>query len=440
MTTTEVENFPGFPEGITGPDLMDKMRKQAERWGAIMHTEDVIEVDFTTRPFTIASSDRKVRANSVIVATGATARRLGIPAEATLWSRGISACAICDGASPIFKDEEVAVVGGGDTATEEAVYLTKYAKHVHLLVRSESMRASKAMQDRVLQHKAITVHYNTECIDGAPNSKGNLGSLMLRDTKTGEERKLNVKGLFYGIGHTPNSKIFGNQLELDQSGYVVVKHGAKTSVEGVFSAGDLHDHEYRQAITAAGSGCMAAISVERFLTENNLLVEHHQSAKKQPVEKAVVVDEEEKAAVGENADTFDIGVAKHYGQYALRKLYHESNRVLLVMYSAPTCGPCRRLKPMLDKVVQEYGEKVHYVEIDIAADPEIAEAAGVTGTPTTHIFYQKERLDILSGVKMKSEYRRVIDSALGSAVTAEKEVGVESPLANGSAVVESKSR
>ena len=439
MTTTEVENFPGFPEGITGPDLMDKMRKQAERWGAIMHTEDVIEVDFTTRPFTIASSDRKVRANSVIVATGATARRLGIPAEATLWSRGISACAICDGASPIFKDEEVAVVGGGDTATEEAVYLTKYAKHVHLLVRSETMRASKAMQDRVLQHKAITVHYNTECIDGAPNSKGNLGSLMLRDTKTGEERKLNVKGLFYGIGHTPNSKIFGNQLELDQSGYVVVKHGAKTSVEGVFSAGDLHDHEYRQAITAAGSGCMAAISVERFLTENNLLVEHHQSKKKQPVEKAVAVDEEEKAAVGENADTFDIGVVKHYGQYALRKLYHESDRVLLVMYSAPTCGPCRRLKPMLDKVVEEYGEKVHYVEIDIAADPEIAEAAGVTGTPTTHIFYQKERLEILSGVKMKSEYRRVIDSALGSAVTAEKEVSMES-RANGSAAVESKSR
>lgn len=427
MTTTEVENFPGFPEGVTGPDLMDKMRQQAERWGAVMHTEDVVEVDFTARPFTISSSERTVRANSVIVATGATAKRLGIPAEQTLWSKGISACAICDGASPIFKDEEVAVVGGGDTATEEAVYLTKYAKHVHLLVRGDAMRASKAMQDRVLEHKAITVHYNTECIDGSPNSKGNLGSLALRDTKTGDERKLNVKGLFYGIGHTPNSKVFGEQLELDQAGYVVVKEGAKTSIEGVFSAGDIHDKEYRQAVTAAGSGCMAAITVERYLTENNLLVEYHQTKKSQMNEQTDSIDEEEKAILGENSDTFDINIQKHYGQYALRKLYHESDRVLLVMYSAPTCGPCRRLKPMLDKVTAEYGDKVHYVEIDIAADPEIAEAAGVTGTPTTHIFYEKERLEILSGVKMKSEYRRVIDSVLGKAVTSEKKVTMQSP-------------
>ena len=416
MTTTEVENFPGFPEGITGPDLMDKMRKQAERWGAIMHTEDVVSVDFTARPFTVTSSDREIKAHSVIVATGATAKRLGIPAEATLWSRGISACAICDGASPIFKGEEVAVVGGGDTATEEAVYLTKYAKHVHLLVRGSSMRASKAMQDRVLQHRAITVHYNTECVDGSPNSKGNLGSLKLRDTKTGDERRLSVKGLFYGIGHTPNSKIYGNQIELDSAGYVVVKEGAKTSVEGVFSAGDLHDTEFRQAITAAGSGCMAAISVERYLTENDLLIEYHQSKAK----KAAPASESADASqpVVDDADTFDINVTKHYGQFALRKLYHESDRALMVMYSAPTCGPCRRLKPMLDKVVTEYGEQVHYVEIDIAADPEIAEAAGVTGTPMVQIFYQKERVEVMSGVKMKSEYRKVLDGILTDAAGA----------------------
>ena len=419
MTTTEVENFPGFPEGVTGPDLMDKMRKQAERWGAVMHTEDVVTVDFTSRPFTVSSSDRTVKANSVIVATGATAKRLGIPAEATLWSRGISACAICDGASPIFKGEEVAVVGGGDTATEEAVYLTKYAKHVHLLVRGSTMRASKAMQDRVLQHKAITVHYNTECVDGSPNSKGNLGALKLRDTNNGDERQLKVKGLFYGIGHTPNSKIFGNQIELDEAGYVVVREGTRTSIEGVFSAGDLHDQEFRQAITAAGSGCMAAISVERYLTEKNLLVEHHQTKQRKSVEREESVSEEERAIQGEDEDSFDINVTKHYGQYALRKLYHESDRVVMVMYSAPTCGPCRRLKPMLDKVIAEYGDKVHYVEIDIAADPEIAEAAGVTGTPMTQIFYQKERIEVLSGVKMKSEYRRVIDGALGASATKE---------------------
>jgi len=415
MTTTEVENFPGFPEGVTGPDLMDKMRKQAERWGAIMHTEDVEMVDFSSRPFTIRSSDREVKAHSVILATGATAKRLGIPAEETLWSRGISACAICDGASPIFKDEEVAVVGGGDTATEEAVYLTKYCKHVHLLVRGPTLRASKAMQDRVLRHKGITVHYNTECIDALPNSKGFVGALKLRDTANGEERRLNVKGLFYGIGHTPNSKIYGNQIELDSAGYVVVKHGSKTSLEGVFSAGDLHDQEFRQAITAAGSGCMAAITVERYLTENNLLIEYHQS--KQRAQPASVTSDDSKPAV-EDSETFDIDATKHYGQFALRRLYHESDRVLMVMYSSPTCGPCRRLKPMLDKVVQEYDSKVHYVEIDIVADPEIAEAAGVVGTPTTHIFYKKERLKVLSGVKMKAEYREVIESAFGSPAAA----------------------
>jgi thioredoxin reductase (NADPH) len=282
---------------------------------------------------------------------------------------------------------------------------------VHLLVRGPTLRASKAMQDRVIQHKAITVHYNTECTDASPNSKGFLGSLNLRDTANGEERRLKVKGLFYGIGHTPNSKVFGNQIELDSAGYVVVKEGAKTSLEGVFSAGDLHDQEFRQAITAAGSGCMAAITVERYLTENNLLIEYHQT--KQKLQTATTSSEDAGNTFDDDSETFDISKTKHYGQFALRKLYHESDRVLMVCYSSPTCGPCRRLKPMLDKVVAEYDSKVHYVEIDIVSDPEIAEAAGVAGTPTTQIFYKKERLKVLSGVKMKSEYRDVIESAIG---------------------------
>ncbi|KAK9125221.1 hypothetical protein Scep_014067 [Stephania cephalantha] len=277
MTTTEVENFPGFPDGITGPDLMDRMRRQAERWGAELFQEDVEFIDVKKAPFTIKSSDREVKCYSVIVATGATAKRLNLPREEEFWSRGISACAICDGASPLFKGQVLAVVGGGDTATEEALYLTKYGRHIHLLVRKDQLRASKAMQDRVLNNPNITVHFNTETKDVVSNSKGQMSGILIKKFDTGEESVLEVKGLFYGIGHTPNSQILEGQVELDSSGYILVKEGAaKTSVEGVFAAGDVQDHEWRQAITAAGSGCVAALSVERYLTSNNLLIEFHQ--------------------------------------------------------------------------------------------------------------------------------------------------------------------
>ncbi|EEH51377.1 uncharacterized protein MICPUCDRAFT_23559 [Micromonas pusilla CCMP1545] len=406
MTTTEVENFPGFPEGVTGPDLMDKMRKQAERWGATLHTEDVERVDFSVRPFVIESSERVVKAHSVILATGATAKRLKIPSEETFWSRGISACAICDGPSPIFKGEELAVVGGGDTATEEALYLTKYGKHVHLLVRGEKMKARsihcKEMRNRVVANKQITTHYNTECYDAFGNAKGFLSGLNLRDTKTGETSKLAVKGMFYGIGHSPNRRC-------DDLGYVVIKDGgAGTSVPGVFSAGDLHDTEWMQAITAAGSGCMAAISAERYLGTEGLLVERDAKETKLKADKENEGDVEE-----ESKATFDGDKVKHKGQFALRKLYHESDRVLMVLYSGPNCGPCKRLKPMLDKVLDEYGDDVHFVEIDIEKDSEIAQAAGISGTPCVQVFKNKERIEVMNGVKMKSVYREVIDKAAG---------------------------
>jgi len=440
MTTTEVENFPGFPEGVTGPDLMDRMRKQSERWGAVMHTEDVETVDFSVRPFVIRSTDRTVRAHAVILATGAVAKRLGIPSEEAYWSRGISACAICDGPSPIFKGAELAVVGGGDTATEEALYLTKYGRHVHLLVRGEHMRASKEMQSRVLSNHQITVHYNTDCMDAVGNSKGFMTGLRLRNRVSGEERELAVKGLFYGIGHTPNSAFFAGQVETDAEGYVVTKDGgAHTSVEGVFSAGDLHDKEWRQAITAAGSGCAAALSAERYLGSKGLLQELDNSKKAAAADSKMAAMGEAgaamegaaavsaaasaaaastKAAYDADPGSFDLGAVRHRGQFALRKLYHESARVLMVMYSGPSCGPCKRLKPMLDKVLDEYGQDVHFVEIDIEADPEIAEAAGVMGTPCVQVFKNKERVQVLNGVKMKKEYREVLDKALG------KEAGV----------------
>jgi thioredoxin reductase (NADPH) len=421
MSTTEVENFPGFPEGITGPQLMDRMRKQALRWGAELFTEDVVKVDLSTRPFTITSDERIVLANAIILATGATAKRLRIPSEDLYWSKGISACAICDGASPAFANKELAVVGGGDSACEEAIYLTKYASKVHLLVRGEEMRASKAMRDRVLDSSDVIVHYNTSVLDAVGTSKGFLKSLKLINTKTNEpvEEALEVAGMFYGIGHTPNTKFLEKQIGTDEEGFIIVSDEDKTStsIEGVFSAGDVHDKEWRQAITAAGSGCQAAISVERYLQMNKLLKEIKVKDFKSGAKEMADAKKREKETPRTHepaidADNFDIERQKHRGQYALRKLYHESSRPLVVMYSSPTCGPCKRLKPMLETVLSEYEQSIHYVEIDIVDDPEIAESAGVMGTPCVQVFRDKARVAVINGVKMKSEYRSILSEQL----------------------------
>lgn len=403
MTTTEVENFPGFPEGITGPKLMDRMKEQALRWGAELYTEDVTSVDFSQRPFVIRSEEREVRAHSVIIATGATAKRLGLPCEGEFWSRGISACAICDGATPIFRGAELAIVGGGDTAAEEALYLTKYGDHVHMLIRSGQMRASKAMQDRVFKNPRITVHWHTEAVDVIGEGTVMTG-VRIRNTQTGEESDLAVRGLFYAIGHTPNTSLFKGQIELDDVGYIVTHDSVKTSVEGVFAAGDVQDHEFRQAITAAGTGCMAAMLAERWLSLNGLVQEFHQTeASEKPAEEAVKKKTEAEQAVG-----FDMDATRHEGSYALRKLYHESDRLIMVKYASPQCGPCHTLKPILSKVVDEFDGKIHYVEIDIEQDPEIAEAAGVVGTPTIQFFKHKDKVGELKGVKPKSQYRETI--------------------------------
>lgn len=407
MTTTEVENFPGFPDGITGPNLMDQMKAQALRWGTEMVTEDVIEVDLSQRPFVVRSQERQVKAHSLIIATGATARRLGLPSEAEFWNKGISACAICDGATPIFKNADLAVIGGGDSAAEEAVYLTKYGSHVHLLVRGGQMRASKAMQDRVLKNPKVTVHWHTEAVDAYGDTL--LQGLRLRDTQTGAERELPVRGLFYAIGHTPNTKLFQGQLALDPVGYIQVQPGSvATSVDGVFAAGDVQDHEYRQAITAAGTGCMAALLAERWLVAHELLQEFHQSeASEKPAE-------EGRVAEYKLAAEFDPGTTRHVGGYALRKLYHESDRLIIVKYASPTCGPCHTLKPILSKVVDEFEGRVHYVEIDVIDDADIAESAGVTGTPTVQFFKDKAMVGELRGMKQKSQYRELIEQHLGA--------------------------
>lgn len=407
MTTTEVENFPGFPAGITGPQLMDKMKGQAERWGAELYTEDVISVDLSQRPFTVRSSEREFKTNSIVIATGATAKRLGLPSEHTFWSRGISACAICDGATPIFHGAELAVIGAGDSAAEEAIYLTKYGDTVNLLVRSDTMRASKAMQDRVLSNPKIKVHWNTEAVDifGDDN---HMQGIKVRNNKTGEESNLSAKGLFYAIGHTPNTSLFKGQLELDDVGYVVTKgNSVETSVEGVYAVGDVQDHEFRQAITAAGSGCMGAMLAERWLSAQGLLQEFSQK----PENNELKPQEEEKTTADTEED-FDINATRHIGGYALRKIFHDGDRPLMVKYVSPGCGPCHTLKPILNKVVDEFDGKIHFVEIDIDKDREIAQQANVTGTPTVQIFKNKELLQELKGVKQKSQYRQLLESAL----------------------------
>ena len=408
MTTTEVENFPGFPEGITGPELMDRMKAQAERWGAELFTEDVTFVDLSQRPFVVRSEEREVKAHSIIIATGATARRLGLTSEHQYWSRGISACAICDGATPIFHGAELAVVGAGDSALEEAVYLTKYGSRVHLLVRSEKMRASKTMQDRALSNPKITVHWNTQPVDVVGEGDRMIG-IKVRDTQTEEESILAVKGLFYAIGHTPNTSLFKGQLELDDVGYIATKHGSvETSVEGVFAAGDVQDHEFRQAITAAGTGCMAAMLAERWLSANSLIQEFHKTP---DAEKADTPDEVKESKEVLSTE-FSLDDTRHEGGFALRKLFHDSDRLLVVKYVSPHCGPCHTLKPILNKVVDEFEGKIHFIEVDIEKDPDIAENAGVTGTPTIQFFKDKELLTELKGVKPKSQYRQLIEQYL----------------------------
>jgi thioredoxin reductase (NADPH) len=405
MTTTEVENFPGFPEGVTGPELMERMKAQADRWGAELVTEDVVSVDLSQRPFTVKSRTRSVKTHSIIIATGATAKRLGLPSEQQYWNHGISACAICDGAIPMFKNVPLVIIGAGDTAAEEALFLTKYGMTVHMLVRGDKMRASKAMQDRVMAHPKIQIHWQTQAID-VFGENGFMTGAKLRNTHTGEESELAAKGLFYAIGHKPNTDIFQGQIELEETGYIKVKPGTvATSVEGVYAAGDVQDHEYRQAVTAAGTGCAAALLAERWLTMQGLGEEFKTEA---PSAKPKA-DPTPKVTTRAN---FDINQTSHIGSYALRKLYHESDRVIMVKYGSPTCGPCHTLKPILGKVVDELADKIHYVEIDITEDPEIAESAGVIGTPMVQFFKGKAKVGEMVGVKQKSQYREAIEAHL----------------------------
>lgn len=281
MLTTEVENYPGFPEGVRGPEMMELFRKQAERFGTRVRAADVVRCDFSRRPFELLVREdgeqgvdgaETVRAHAVIIATGATANWLGLPNELRLAMSGggVSACAVCDGALPIYRNQELAVVGGGDSAMEEASYLLKFASKVHLIVRRGELRASKAMQARLLEHPKAQVHWHTVVKDVLGDER--IEGVVLEDPRNGQVRTLPVRGLFIAIGHSPATAFLaGSGVELDDAGYVMLRtRGSATNIEGVFSAGDVSDAVYRQAISAAGMGCIAALDAERWLASRGV--------------------------------------------------------------------------------------------------------------------------------------------------------------------------
>jgi thioredoxin reductase (NADPH) len=264
MLTTEVENYPGFENGIFGPELMSLMRKQTERMGAAIVDDEVVNVDFKHRPFKVLTPSEEYESDAVIICTGASPRKIGAKGEQEFGGKGVSYCATCDG--PFFRNQEIVVTGGGDTAMEEAIFLTKFGKSVHIVHRRDKLRASQVMQDRAFENPKIKFYWNKviEEITG----KEKVNQIIVRDLKTNEKQKLEAGALFVAIGHEPNTKLFKGQIDLDDQGYIVLKDLTKTSVEGIFAAGDVHDHRYRQAITAAGFGCMAGIDVDKYLSEH----------------------------------------------------------------------------------------------------------------------------------------------------------------------------
>jgi thioredoxin reductase (NADPH) len=283
--TTDVENYPGFPEGIMGPQLMNDMHKQAERFGTHFLYQFVMEVDFSRRPFIVKTDDKKFTADTVIITSGASAKLLGLESESFLMGHGVSACATCDGF--FFKDKEIVVVGGGDSAMEEATFLTKFASKVTVIHRRDELRASKIMQQRALDNPKVDFLWNKTISEILGSHEEGVKGVKLKDAVTGEETEFACQGVFLAIGHTPNSDVFRGELEMDETGYIITeKLSTKTSIDGVFAAGDVQDKDYRQAVTAAGTGCMAALDAEHYLSNLEFEQQQKKEAKKEKLQVA----------------------------------------------------------------------------------------------------------------------------------------------------------
>jgi len=273
MTTTEIENFPGFPSGILGAKLMENMQEQSKKFGTTLLKEDCVKVDFSKKPFNIQGTSNEFLTNSVIIATGANAKKLDIPGagEKEFWQKGVTACAICDGAAPIFRDKVLFVIGGGDTAVEEAIFLTKYGKKVYIVHRRDELKASKIMAQRAIKHPKIEILWNSEIV--AIKGSDFVEIVDIKNNKTNKITSMQAAGVFFAIGHKPNTDFLDHQVDMLPNGYIKVEKGStRTSVKGVFAAGDVQDPIYRQAITAAGSGCMAALDVEKYLSEEGYIL------------------------------------------------------------------------------------------------------------------------------------------------------------------------
>ena len=389
MTTTEVENYPGFRSGIQGPELMDEMREQALRFGADLRMEDVDAVSLKGSIKTVTVGDDTHHARAVILAMGAAARYLGIPGEQELLGRGVSSCATCDGF--FFRDQDIAVIGGGDSAMEEATFLTRFARSVTIVHRREEFRASKIMLTRARENDKIRFLTNTVVTEVLGDST--VTGLRLRDAVAGDESTLDVTGVFVAIGHDPRSELVKGQLDVDDDGYVLVRGGTThTSLDGVFAAGDLVDRTYRQAVTAAGTGCSAAIDAERWLAETRTC--RH---RRQPDRSPAVTDTTATIAVTDDSFAQDV-------------LANE--RPVLVDFWATWCGPCRMVAPVLEEIASERAGDLTVAKIDIDANPDTARNFQVISIPTMILFKGGEPVKRIVGAKSKAALLRELAEEL----------------------------